>query len=247
MLFRSWIISDARGYHDFLPETMNLSGTPLDEALIASIDIVDNFKTKYRLDNVNCIFLTDGEGGFSQHYVYNVTHDEDGRSYPDHRYMPAKASVYLQHKKTKFRVKCKDLTGKNNWDTDTFRTSRAIIELAKQVTGAKYTGYYIGERRSILSKIEQYENQAADYRGREEARKEKSKTLKEDGFASSTKFGFDEYFMVLPENLKIDENKLDSELEGKSKGVIGRAFIKNMKGRGLQRMFLNRFMENIAA
>ena len=238
----AWIISDAYGYNDFLPQTMALSGTPLDEALIASVDIVDNFKTKYRLDNVNCIFLTDGEGGFSNHYVHSVT---DG--YPNHRYIPSKASVYLQHKKTKFRVKCKDLIAKTNWDNDSFRTSRGIIELAKQVTGAKYTGYYIGQRSSILNKIAQYENQAADYKGREEARKEKSKTLKDDGFASSTKFGFDEYFMVLPENLKIDENKLDDELEGKSKGVIGRAFIKNMKGRGLQRMFLNRFMENIAA
>ena len=49
------------GSYFTIPSVMYLSSTPLNEAIIASIDIVPKFRRENKLDNVNVIILTDGE------------------------------------------------------------------------------------------------------------------------------------------------------------------------------------------
>jgi len=44
-----------------LPHRMCLSGTPLNESVIALHQIIPAFKKKYNLEKVNCVILTDGE------------------------------------------------------------------------------------------------------------------------------------------------------------------------------------------
>jgi len=110
-------------------------------------------------------------------------------------------------------------------------------------TGAKYTGYYIGSKREIVSKNYRYEYSGIN--GTEQLDSVRKK-ISEEGFLSSNKFGFNEYFMVLNNNLKIEEGGIDVAA-GAKKGQLSRSFIKSMNGRNLQRIFLNKFMENIAA
>jgi hypothetical protein len=50
---------------------LSLSGTPLDEATLACLQLVPAFKAKHRLDMVNCIFLTDGESTSRVMYHYD--------------------------------------------------------------------------------------------------------------------------------------------------------------------------------
>ena len=49
------------GYYSFSLGNNALGSTPLNEAIILADDIYRKFKTKYRLEKVNVIFLTDGE------------------------------------------------------------------------------------------------------------------------------------------------------------------------------------------
>jgi len=119
------------------------------------------------------------------------------------------------------------------------------VELAKMQTNAKYTGYYLARRKNIASKLESYMFSCATRTEQIDARKILMKRIEKNGFISSDQFGFDEYFLLENTNLKVTENTF--EVEGTSKNSIARSFIKHMKGRGLQRMFLNQFMENIAA
>jgi hypothetical protein len=225
---------DRYGHYDLVPDTERLQSTPLDEAIIASIDVVSEFKRNYRLDNVNSIFLTDGQGGMSNHMV-----GDNNRAI----WMSYKSSVYLQHKQTKDRVRVQSLL-KSNDSRDDFMYTRAIIELAQKTTGAKYTGYFIANKREICRMNHPYEYSYSN--GYNEQIKNMGKRIVDNGFLASTKFGFAEYFMVLNNNLKIEESKIDVAPDAK-KGVLARAFIKSMNTRGLQRMFLNRFIENIAA
>ena len=44
----------------YVPYAIQLTGTPLDQTIMASIPIHNEFKKKYRLDIVNQIFLSDG-------------------------------------------------------------------------------------------------------------------------------------------------------------------------------------------
>lgn len=49
-------------YHG-VPQCLRLTGTPLNEAIVAGVDIAKRFRADYRLDVLNTIFLTDGVGG----------------------------------------------------------------------------------------------------------------------------------------------------------------------------------------
>jgi hypothetical protein len=217
---------------ELVPSSFVLSGTPLDEALISSIQIVSDFKAKYRLDNVNCIFLTDGDAN-SRRVMYDGREDFTGFGWTGKLINHGK--VYVQDAKQQVRIK---LT--NMYAYDEFAVSRTIIEIAKKVTGAKYTGYYIGSKKDLFKKVYSY------YSNYSEAKKDLNSMLLSQGYISSQKYGFNEYFMVLPDNLKIEDTGIQVEA-GASKNEIKKAFFNSMKGRGLQRMFLNKFMENIAA
>jgi hypothetical protein len=245
-------VSDSyRGYcaSEAVGETEGLGGTPLDEAVVASMDIVENFKNSHRLDNVNCIFLTDGEGGLCQTYFP----DGNDPKNPGRRLWVQnnKDTIYIENQKTKHRVRVESRV-KNTRLDDMFRVTRALVELAKMQTNAKYTGYYLAHKKHIAVKLEPYMfSYATPYsklalRSEQfDARKILMKRIEKDGFISSDQFGFDEYFLLQNTNLKVTENTF--EVEGNRKNSIARSFIKHMKGRGLQRMFLNQFMQNIAA
>jgi len=232
-----------RNLSEAIPQSERLGGTPLDEAIIASIDLVGEFKVRNRLDIVNCVFLTDGCGGVSN-VVYN---NKGGKyDYENQTWMyPERDTIYLQHKGTKHRVRYQSML-KNDCSGDQFISSRALIEIAKRVTGAKYTGYLVSSRRDITRFVYPYEYSYVNHNTEKVQRKSLNSQLVDDGFVSSHKFGFDEYFFVPNDNLKIDEHGIEVESEA-SKSKIAKAFMKSLDKRGLQRMFLNKFVQTLAA
>lgn len=244
MLFSAWSIS-AYSYYPLTPDTEQLSGTPLDEAVIASIDIVSEFKSKYRLDIVNSIFLTDGFGGNNNATISGFRESSwDGKTttYPTQTYFDvARDAVYLEHKRTGTRVR---MRSEVNQYQDGFSATRALIEIAQKVTGAKYTGYMICDRHQAAHTVYDYEFKFVDHGLRLQQRKSLIKQFTDNGFISSKKFGFGEYFFVATKNLKVQESL---EISGETKGAITRSFMKSLNSRGLQRMFLNKFVEQLAA
>ena len=57
------IATAARHYGDYdVPQCLRLSGTPLNETFIALHEILPQFKKETKVDKVQCIVLTDGEG-----------------------------------------------------------------------------------------------------------------------------------------------------------------------------------------
>lgn len=54
-----------------IPSEFRLSGTPLNESIIALQEIIPNFKTKYKLQKVQCIILTDGDNCPSKYHIIN--------------------------------------------------------------------------------------------------------------------------------------------------------------------------------
>ena len=63
---------------------------------------------------------------------------------------------------------------------------------------------------------------------------------------SCDKFGFDEYFFVVNDSLEIKDEKIVVP-EDATKSKLAKAFMASVKNRNIQRMFLSRFMQNIAA
>ena len=224
----------------FLPESERLYGTPLSEAILASGELVSQFKKNNNVHNVNCIFMTDGVGG-------NATHKYSSEKNVGH-YINNRSKIYLTDPKTGNRSKQEDLIMAKDTGyatVDNFMTHRSIVEIMKKNTGAKYTGYYIGNKRTHCINLYPYEYVYVNDSLRKEHIKSMTKKCTETGFLSSKKFGFDQYFFVNNTDMKIDDAGFEVAADA-SKNKIAKAFMKSMEKMSIQRMFLNRFMENIS-
>lgn len=229
------------GVYEVIPQTEHLYGTPLDESIVASIDLVSDFKNGYKLDIVNCIFLTDGLGCINRYY-----YDGESRYNSDEKKLTTieyNDTSYIQHKDYKIRIRQKSLL-KDQRHSDNFTITRSLIEIAKHVTGAKYTGYFIGSKNEIAYMVMPYEY-TYNYAHQREQRKDILRKIADKGFYSSNVFGFDEYFLVEPNSLKVEETNIDVA-DGAKKSALTKAFMKSVNNRGLQRMFLNKFVQNLA-
>ena len=225
-----------RSIHSLVPPTEALHGTPLNESIIASIDIVSDFKKVNKLDLVNTIYLTDGQGSHCDSFVFSET----GEIMP----ILKNDGCYIQHEQTKTKVRV--FSARKDSSQDYFITMRALVDLAQKVTGAKYTGYLISRKKQIAEYVLPYEFSYVDYYVSAEQRKTLNKKIEKQGFYSSNQFGFSQYFFVLDSNINIEEQKIDVEV-GAKKSQIAKAFAKSLNSRRIQRMFLNEFVQNIAA
>ena len=80
-----------------IPPKLSLSGTPLNESLIALHQIIPEFKTKNKLQKTHCIILTDGESSALNYHV------EINRNYSDNQpYMGIRsvnANCFIRNRK----------------------------------------------------------------------------------------------------------------------------------------------------
>ena len=70
-------------YHYYgIPNNYNLGGTPLDDTIIMSKSIIEEFKVRTKAQIVNAVFLTDGQSNRNGHYLdsTNVTRHFDRRA-----------------------------------------------------------------------------------------------------------------------------------------------------------------------
>lgn len=70
---------------DFCPQGMGLSGTPLDDQILAARQILIDFKTKHGVQIVNAVFLTDG---VSNQSTLECAHRWDGTQWTGGEYKP---------------------------------------------------------------------------------------------------------------------------------------------------------------
>ena len=76
------IVSGYRDYsaRDLTPFGLELSGTPLNETIVALHDLIPQFQAKTKVEKVNCVILTDGEG-YQLSYHRTVNRSLMGESY----------------------------------------------------------------------------------------------------------------------------------------------------------------------
>jgi hypothetical protein len=97
-----------------------LNGTPFQHTLLASRDMINKFRAKHKLDVVNVIYLTDGDGN-------------EGISLPWTR----NGVIYLVDKKTKKKIRVDG-------------SIQAIMtQLVREVTGCKHLGFFLANKSDI--------------------------------------------------------------------------------------------------
>ena len=214
------------------PDFMRMGGTPLNEAVISAMEVVPDFQKRNKLQVVNTVFLTDGEGSYLQ-----STYNEEGYrdTVKDAKPKGAMARIVFRDPVTKNEVGYDD--SYTNYSSLRMKQTGALVKLLKQRTNAHVIGFFVGASRDIRNRMEDF-FPGADYYVLDKKREEfrKSKYLIVDSA------GYDEYYILRSNGLDTDE---DTEFEVKenatTRGLVT-AFNKYAGNRVNNRVILNRFI-----
>ena len=225
-----------------------LGGTPLNEAIIAAMEIIPEFKKQYKLQLVNAVFLTDGEGHGGNMVYRNlpvesipfndaVTHTAEEQLVPmrgltRQRYGSCNETFVIRDPKTKNQVILNEGSFQQN-------ITAAYLKLLKQRTGCNVVGFYILSGRDFRNAIWRYFPKLSNT---ELLRSE----FRKNNFAVSTNAGYDEYYFIRTEGMNTDDEvELEVKENATTRGLVS-AFSKYTKGRLTNRVVLNRFIGMIA-
>ena len=208
------------------PAKFHLSGTPLNEAIIATKQLVQQMMKK--IQKVHVIILTDGE---AYQPSYNVDrsklHDGFGLDHKGTRSI--NSTCMLRNRKS---GKTYGLTYSN--------CSLKLIECIKDdLPNVSFIAFRVVERGGMRYVWTQYGMETyPDY----EVMKEQVKK----GNLSLTLNSYDKFFMIPQHHLSVDSDQLEQVEEGASKGEVSKAFRKMFKNKKTNKFMLSEFAKAIA-
>jgi hypothetical protein len=210
-----------------VPAGLSLSGTPLNEAMITLHEILPKFQKENKLQKVQCVVLTDGEG---QHLRY---HREFNRAWEKEPYLglnSVDSTTILRDRKTGNTYNL----GSNWWDA----TDVLLRNLRDKFTDINFIGIRVLESRDSGAFIRRY----CGFYG-EQYDKAMSSWKKEKAF-SLKNTGYHTYFGLSANALSQDTEF--SVSEDASKSQIKNAFVKSLKTKKMNKKVLGEFIELVA-
>tara|TARA_Y100000310_G_scaffold193967_1_gene193933 strand:+ start:5168 stop:7420 length:2253 start_codon:yes stop_codon:yes gene_type:complete len=227
-----------------------LSGTPLNETIMASLDIMPKFKKETGAEKVNIIFLTDGESSTSLYHQDDYILDKTTGEY-------VKGVSYINDNVTVIDpVSGKQENYRPRMNTNI--TTTALMNLLRhRVYGIHIIGFYLLE--GSLNKTRgfrrlQYllpQNMRFTYNREVNNRmtelKEMKKKLMKDRVLVTKQMGFDEYY-ILPggDMLQPSSEGLDDKLIGATKNKLATAFSLSQSNKISSRQLLNKFVAMVS-
>jgi len=207
---------------------MSLSGTPLNEALIALHQILPKFKKENKLQKVQCIVLTDGEANQLIHHKEVKRHWEKE---------PRIGTGYINPMTTFLRDRKLGTTYKFGYGYHEF-TDVLLRNLKDKFVDMNFIGIRVLEPRSAIRFIQLYHPQSD-----KQWEKIQSDWKKLRSF-TITNSGYDAYFGMSATALA-----QDSEFEvsdDATKSQIKSAFVKSLKTKKLNKKVLGEFISLVA-
>ena len=216
------------GYvHYEVPCKMRLSGTPLNEAMIALHQIIPIFKKENKVEKVQCIVLTDGEGS-------NIPyHKEVQRRWEDSPYLGwsnVNKGCFLRDRKTGHNYA---FTG--GWYDMTDVLLRNLRDrfpevnfIGMRLLVGRDAGYFIREYCGSYGKL--YDDTMRSWK------KSKSFSIKSSGY--NTYFGLSATALSEDTDFEVKEDA--------TKAQIKSAFVKSLKCKKMNKKVLSEFIELVA-
>jgi hypothetical protein len=227
-LFRLAVVFGRSHYSAYpVPVGMNLSGTPLNESLVSLHQIIPKFQKEHKLQKVQCVILSDGEG---QGLKY---HREFQRKWENEPYLGTNhvgQDCFLRDRKTgnTYSLNCEwhgmtDILLHNlrdNFEDTNFIGIRVLESRDSGNFIRRYCGYYGPDYDKVMSAW----------------KKEKAFTIKKSGYHS--------YFGLSASALSQDAEFQVSD--DASKSQIKTAFVKSLKSKKMNKKVLGEFIELVA-
>jgi hypothetical protein len=207
---------------------MSLSGTPLNESLIALHQILPKFQKDNKLQKVQCIVLTDGE---ANQLVY---HKEVRRSYSKE---PVLGTGYTYPGSTFLRDRKLGTTYSVGYGYHAF-TDTLLKNLKDKFSSMNFIGIRVLENRNASRFIQLYHSQLDKQYEKIQSDWKKMKSF------TITNSGYDAYFGMSATALSQD-TEFDVH-ECATKAQIKSAFVKSLKTKKLNKKVLGEFISLVA-
>jgi hypothetical protein len=214
------------------PTADNLIGcTPLDESIIASIDIIKEFRRKTNAQIVNAVFLTDGGANTVSSYL-----NESGRT----THMGYGGYYYNRSSSSSTKYLIDDRETHKTYGFTVGDMTPTMVKILRDRNNIHAVCFYIdGSWEHFFTNVD------------DKVRAEVAKQFQEDGFVVSTQWGFDEVYIVKrSDGWRMKEQSLKpSKVEVGSPEFLKKAqenFIKQGLQLSKQRIMLDRFIKMIA-
>ena len=213
---------------NIVSNNLRLGGTPLNEAICSAFEIVPMFQKKNKVQIVNTIFLTDGQGsrlGGYWNYDNNGNWMRDSASY--------KSRTVITDPVTKLHY---DSRGAG------FDGGQAVnlLKALKDRTECRVIGFYIAPMgRSFSREVSWMTN---NY----EALDKMKKDLKDNAFTIlDSDVGYEQFFILSDKSLKVEAGELEID-DKMTKGRMKNAFVKSRKNKIGNKAMLSKFCEFVA-
>jgi hypothetical protein len=210
-----------------LPPAWHLGGTPLNGAIVNAMNFIPKYRSKNNIQKLNVVFITDGASNDSS----NRRVDDEGKT----EWPGGKEKVVYSDPVTKKSYNRVEYRRQN------YATTSLLLNALKDRVKCNVVGFFLAQSRgSRVSNHDLYHvfpNQDI---------KALRKTLKKDKVLISESQGYDEYYFVAGgSNLRIDDGELAID-DSMTRGKMAKGFTNYMKGKVVNRVLLNKFVEQIA-
>ena len=223
-----------------IPNGYGLSSTPLNDTIMAAFKLVPAFVEKYSIDKMNTIFLTDGCSDGNNGKIINVDDNTDPyREVIDGKFtysgmMSYEKNNVLIDRKTKNHYDCEYSWRNKNGLTEN------LLQCLKDRTGTKVLGFYVSPRKRI-------DNYAMDkYFSYRDRSKVHSQMRKDKVVTVTNSTGYDEIYLLVGDNMQVEDGQMATPSENAKKGEIKRLFTSTLKGNRQSRILLNKFISQVA-
>tara|TARA_B100002052_G_C15843715_1_gene581416 strand:- start:300 stop:1598 length:1299 start_codon:yes stop_codon:yes gene_type:complete len=207
---------------------LSLSGTPLNEAIISLHTLIPEFKSKYKVEKLNTIILTDGESqsmSYNKAYVDRQTGETHNGTYSVSSYTNA-----LRDRKLG-----RTYNMKNDWSG---LTQVLLQNISEKFADVNFIGIRLltgSDARRFIANSTNYDYDTTD---------KLMKIWKKQKSIALDNTGYKKYFGMSSTALAND-NVFEVQ-EDATKSQIKRAFSKSLNAKKLNKKILSEFMELIA-
>jgi hypothetical protein len=217
--------------HDWNDNGFGLNSTPLNLTTLASRKIIENFKASTRVDQVNVIYLTDGDGTSCFELNGQEYHRRTSDNFNDSN------RVYMTDPKTKTR----HLIASSRYcpNLDSVDAQGNLTKFIRTLTGAKHIGFRLIPLKK-MRKFIRSENHR-DVRAIEKAMEEYNK----NGYYARGNIGYDNFYYTAMNHANVKDQ--DYVIEGtKTARGIARKFIDAQDNKRKNRVLISHFAREIA-
>jgi len=215
------------------PSFLNLGGTPLNDAIIAMMEIVPKFKRDTGVQKVNTIFLTDGASHRTPG-VYDYSLDSTtGEHYKITGHL--RGNVIITDPKTL-----------KSYEVDGYNMTDGLLRILKdRVPDMNLIGFFIagsGKSGRVDKRVLYSLQNNLDM----DAIMEQVRFINKNKFLAIASKGYDEMYVLPGKGMMVENDGLSDDLVGASKAKLKTAFGKSMKSKIDSRVLLNKFVKLVA-